>query len=469
MVKSVLPDVDVEIQDGGLGLNGGVPSGIHVKIGSCTLAAVGSFFTITKPDQVPEKLGSGPLADACLDSLQLGSQQVIAVVAAASVAGTNGAVAKMGTGTATNAVTGTPNNKYDVIIEILKGGTLNVAQYRFSIDGGDNWSPKKTVPTNGAVEITGTGVTITFTAGVPADGSFVEGDKYTFSTTAPAISNSDFLTALAVVKNNNMSYEFIHVVGQSAPALWAACGAEADTLFQNHVPMFFVMEARNIGAAETIDTYVSALITDAATFTHPRVKVVALRLETASLNGLIRDSNGSGLYCGILSKAKEHESPGKVMSFPVTPAIAIKPNGINDGHIAQLDAARYVTFRRYEGLPGIYVTNGKTMAAPGSDYEYVETLRVANKAARLVRQAALFYAQSEGDKDGINNLKSNMEAPLDNMMGPDTKQIGGYKLTIDPNQDIITTKTLVTELAIFPIPIMRWITIKQRMSNPFRK
>ena len=470
MPKSTLPDVDVEIQDGGLGLTSETPSGTHVKIGGCTGAQVGSYHFITKPDDVAEKLGSGPLAKACLDSMQMGSKTIIAVVAAASMAGTVGNITHSGTGSATYVTSGTPNNEYDVVIEVLSDGTLNEAQYRLSIDGGDNWLPKKTVPLDGAIEVSGTGVTVTFTAGVPAAGSFVTGDKYSLKTTAPAMSNADFLAALSVVKNNNFSYEFIHVVGESAASLWAVCATEADALEASHVPTFFVLEARNIDTAETVDTYVQALVTEAGSFAkHPRISIVAARSENADLNGLLVESNGAGLYTGILGKSKEHESPGKVMSYRLTPAMNIKPDGLTLEHIAMLDAAGYVTFRRYVDMSGIYVTNGRMMAPLGSDYEYVETRRIADKASRRVRLAALVYLQSEADADGLANLKSHMEAPLDEMMSPDNKQLGGYLLTIDPEQDIITTETLSVGLGLYPIPIMRWIYIKQRMMNPFAR
>jgi hypothetical protein len=467
MVKSALPDVDVTIQDGGLGLTGYSATGVHVKIGSCTAADPGQFFYLNKPVQVKEKLGAGPLANACLDSLPV--QSIIAVVAAASVAGSIGDIDHVGTGTATFAATGSPNNEYEIVIEIVKGGGLNEAQYVLSIDGGDNWLPPKTVPVNGAIIITGTGVTITFTAGEPAASSFVENDTYSFSTTAPAMSNADFLAALEIVKDQKFNYEFIHVVGESSAALWAVCATEADTLEQEHVPTFFVLEARNIAPGETVDQYVQALITERASLASTRVAVVAGRLDVTSLDGLIRDTNGGGVYNGILSRSRVHESPGKVMSYRVSNAVGLKPKGLNDGHIKALDEVGYVTFRTYVGMPGIYVTNGRMMAPPGSDYEFVETRRVADKATRLTRQAALFYVQSEGDEDGIANLQGHMEAPLDGMKAPGVKEIMDYELIIDPEQDIITSKTLDVDLAIFPIPIMRWINIKLRMANPFRR
>lgn len=473
MTKSILPDVNIEIIDGGMGLTPTDPSGIHVKIGVSTAGDTGVIYRMTSGDQAQENLGAGPLVDALMDSFQHGSQLLYAVKAVAAVDGTISVITKTGTGTATAVASGTPNDAYEIIIKALKAGALNEAQVQYSLDGGDSWSPKKTVPTNGVLEITGTGVTVTFTAGVPASGSFVVDDSYTLNTTAPAMSNESFLAAMAVLKQTTGDFEFIHVVGESAPALWAVAASEADWFELNHVPLHVVLEARNKLASETLETYVQALLTDAATFAHPRVSVVAGRIEMAALDGRVRDTNMAGAYNGIVSKAKVKESPGKVMSYRLTAAIALKPDGI-EPHIAALDGARYVTARRYKGLGGTYVTNGRMMAPLGSDYEFVETRRVADKATRAVRNAALLFEHydleiTEDGKLDLTNFKSQLEAPLDVMASPALREIAGYELAIDPTQNIISSKQLVGDLSIFPIPIMRWITIRQKMKNPFLK
>lgn len=473
MTKSILPDVDIEIIDGGLGLTSADPSGIHVKIGVSTTGDTGVIYRFTSGDQAQDKLGAGPLVDALLDSFQHGSQLIYAVKAAAAVDGSISAITKSGTGTATAAAEGTPNDAYEIVIEVLKAGALNEAQVQYSLDGGDSWSSKKTVPTNGVLEIAGTGVTVTFTAGNPASGSFVVGDSYSLTTAAPAMSNQSFLDAIAVLENTTGDFEFIHVVGESAPALWAVAAAKADGFELNHIPLHIVLEARNKLASETLEQYVQALLTDAATFSHTRVSVVAGRLELAALDGKVRDTNMAGAYNGIVSKAKVQESPGKVMSYKLTAATALKPDGI-EPHIAALDAAGYVTARKYQGMSGIYVTNGRMMAPLGSDYEFVETRRVADKASRKLRNTALKYVHydlemtEDGELD-LTHFKAQLEAPLDEMAKPSIKEIAGYELTIDPTQNVISSKQLVVDLSIFPTPIMRWITIRQKMKNPFLK
>lgn len=80
------------------------------------------------------------------------------------------------------AVSGTPNNHYLVMWETTTPGELNAAQGRYSLDGGETWTTAATVPLSGAVTLTGTGLTITFTAGT---GNDVDGD-FSFETTPAA-------------------------------------------------------------------------------------------------------------------------------------------------------------------------------------------------------------------------------------------------------------------------------------------
>lgn len=424
-------------------------TGTQIKIGYCTGLAPGQFVTLLDDESVKEKLGVGPLAEACLDTVQVQGGTIIAIAAAASVAGTSTALTHTGTGQATFVKNGDPNGEYDVILEITLGGALNQAQYKVSLDGGDSWSQVKTVPVDGIVD-TGTGITITFTAAVDPPTSFVAGDTYTFKTTAPSMSNQDFLDAMDVVKNNNFVYEFIHVAGVAAAALWAVCGTEADTLETEAIPTFFICETRNIGDAETVDAYVQALITEKGQFAHDRVCVVAGRLELADLRGRQQDKNAGGITAGIIGKSKIEESAGKVRKYNLAPpALAIKPDGINEGHLKQLNEAGFTICRTYNQYSGIYIEEANLMSIAGSDYIYVKDRRLADTAGRLAYQAGMFYMKSEMFEDELDNLKANMEVPLDQMVRD--KHMKDYELTLVT----AANDEIVFDLALYEVGSIR--------------
>lgn len=427
-------------------------TGIQIKIGYCTGLSAGEFVTLVDEESVKDKLGSGPLAEACLDTLQVQGGTIIAIGAAASVAGTSTDITQAGTGQSTFSTGGSPNGEYGVVIEITTGGALNVAQYKVSVDGGDSWSQVKTVPVNGAVD-TGTGVTVTFVAAVDPATSFVAGDTYSFKTTAPAMSNQDFLDAMDVVTalaENGTAFEFIHVAGVTGAALWAVAGTEMDTLESKAVPTFIVCEVRNIADAETVDTYIQALITEKGEFAHDRVVVVAGRLELADLRGRQQDKNAAGIVAGIIGKSRIEESAGKVRKYRLSPpALSIKPDGINEGQLRQLHDAGFTVCRTYNQYPGIYIEEANLMSAPGSDYMYVKDRRLADTAGRLAYQAGMFYLKSEMFTDDLDNLKANMEVPLDDMVR--NKHMTGYELTLTQ----ASNDQVVFDLALQEVGTMR--------------
>ena len=118
--------------------------------------------SLSDHEQIAEQVGTGPLADALLDSFVAGSRIVYAVAAEADVPGQVGAVTHTGTGKGTVQVAGSPLNAYQAVVEILRTGGLNDAIFRFSLDDGASWSGQVTVPADGSYTIPGTGLTITF-------------------------------------------------------------------------------------------------------------------------------------------------------------------------------------------------------------------------------------------------------------------------------------------------------------------
>lgn len=60
--------------------------------------------------------------------------------------------------------------------------------FRYSLDGGNTFTEEMTIPITGEAELATTGLTAKFTDAEGGD-SFMEGDRFTFSTTSPAMSN----------------------------------------------------------------------------------------------------------------------------------------------------------------------------------------------------------------------------------------------------------------------------------------
>lgn len=466
-----LNDVRISIRDGGLGVSTVRGEGVHVKIG-VSPKEKNKIITVTASDdasKVKEKLGISPLADAVMDSLSLGASLIYCIPTQGSVEGSIGEVTKTGTGEANYTTSGAPNNSYEFVVEIMKEGTLNEATYRYSIDGGDNFSEIKTVPTDGKIDFVDTGVAITFTEAATPENSFKAGDTFSFKTTAATLSNKDVLDAVAILRNSTLDFEYIHVVGESDNVLWAALASESDILFQTFFkPIYFVCEARNKEDGETVDDYVQSLITARQTVNSRMIQVVVARCELAAMDGRVRDTNGAGLIGGLYSRARVSQSIGEVREFPLNGVLKLLPEGIED-YIETLDNAGFVTFREYIGLAGFYVTNARMFAPDGSDYQYAEMVRTINKAVRETRKSALTNIHSQIDptdpEGSVKAFKEFIQVPVERMV--DDKDLISASVIIPDGQDILGTSKMKLKIRCVPMPIMRDIEIEFGMENPF--
>ena len=177
-----------------------------------------------------------------------------------------------------------------------------------------------------------------------------------------------------------------------------------------------------------------------------------------------------GTYCGKLASRKVHEGPDAVRYGGITAATALKPDGINDGHIETLKNAGYVTARQIIGLSGIYITSGQMMSEEGSDYDLVERRRVMDKACRQIRAAQLFYINDavkigkDGSPEGIKLLVAQSESPLKIMVTEG--EISSGQVTVPEGQNILSTKKLTCKVRIVPLGKLSYIENEIAYSNP---
>lgn len=466
-----LKDVVVKVKDGGLGVSVERGQGVHVKIGVST-ATKNKILALTSSADVAaikEKLGVSPLSDAVMDSFQMGSSLIYCIPTEGTIEGIVGELKKTMQGQSEVSVIGSPNSDYEVVFEVIKSGAFNDATYKYSLDGGDNFTKEMTVPIDGEISLDSTGLTLKFTEAVVTEDSLKAGDRISFRADAPKMSNLEVLEAINVIKNSTLDFEYIHVVGESDTPLWAALAAEADTLFsQFHKPVFFVCEAKKKAENESLDDYVQGLIEARGTVSSYRIQVVPARAEIAALDGRIKNVNGASMVAGLYSKARVSQSIGEVREFPLTPVIKLLPEGIED-YIQTLDEAKFVTFRRYIGLEGFYVTNARMFAPDGSDYQYAETVRTMNKAVKEVRKAALIEIQSQIDptdvEGSVKAFKEFVQLPIERMV--DDKDLISGEVIIPEGQDVLGTSKLQVKVSAVPMPIMREIEIEFALTNPF--
>ncbi len=374
-------DVNVTVEDGNLGRSSSTGSGVQFKIGISNIESTTPILITGSMDakKIKEKVGNTPLADACIDSVENGAATIYCIPVKATTDGTIGEVKEVKTGEGTLEVSGKPNNAYDIVIKVTDDGENNEAGYAYSLDGGNTFSEEMTVPLNGEAVLANTGLTAKFTEAAGGD-SFKEGDTFSFSTTAPSMSNADVISAVESLINNNTAFEYAHIVGTSSRALWASLASIAnDFLTKYKRPLFFVCEARMKRSNESLDEYVTAMQEERKGINNIYIQVVCSNSRYQRMDGRVQDINNAGIVCGLYCKAKESQSIGEVKSFPISEAKMLKllPEGIED-YIAILDKAKYLTFRQYVGKEDYYVTSANMMAPDGSDYAYADDIEPRN-------------------------------------------------------------------------------------------
>lgn len=85
-----------------------------------------------------------------------------------------------------------------------------------------------------------------------------------------------------------------------------------------------------------------------------------------------------------------------------------------DAYLSELDKARFSVPQTYPDYPGVFWGDGNMLDAPGSDYQVVEYVRIADKAARRVR---VLLIQRVADRR-LNNTPNSMAANTSALMAP---------------------------------------------------
>ena len=466
-------DVNVKVEDGNLGRSSSTGTGTSIKIGISNVESKSPILIsgTMNAKKIKEKVGNTPLADACIDAVEWGASSIYCIPVKAGTAGTIGKITEDQKGYGTFEVKGSPNNAYDIVVEVMDAGECNEGSFRYSLDGGNTFTEEMTIPITGEAELATTGLTAKFTDAEGGD-SFMEGDRFTFSTTSPAMSNESVISAVESLINSPLMFEFVHIVGVSSKALWASlCTIANDFLTKYKRPLFFVCEARGKKADESLEDYVNAMLEERKGINNIYMQVVCSNSRYQRMDGRVQDINNAGIVTGLYGRAKESQSIGEVKSFPISEAKLFKllPEGIED-YIETLDKAKYVTIRQYIGKEDYYVTSANMMSPEGSDYSYAEDVRVSNRLVKAVRAKALDELQVEVDPEdietSITNIQEQLNTPVEDAVRD--KIISSGSVTIDTeNLNILVDEKLDINITYVPMGHVREMNLTFAVENPY--
>lgn len=464
----MISEVIAEIRDSNKGSSGGVGTGSSVKIGICgdnteKMVVIRSTMDAAT---IKTKLGSSPVADACMDSIENGAPLIYCLPVEATAKAAVGEVIQTASGTGTIEVTGTPYNAYSVVIRIEETGKLNTGAYSVSLDGGNTFDEIRTIPLSGTAELGGTGITLTFKEN---DGQFVEGDVFKFDVTAPSMSNSGILKAVESLAHFSEDVEFVHIVGETSPELWASLELKAQQLEKDcKKPLLFIVEQRMPKDEETTASYVEAIKGEAKNLGRHLI-VVQTCAKYSRMDGSVQKINVAGIIAGMLAKAKESTSIAYVREFPISSRklSELYPEGIEE-YMELLDTGRYVTLRKHNGKDDWYVTSSNTAATATSDYAFIENARVMY---RIVREVCKIATELQNmDYDGSNRevelkaVQEELAIPIDEAKREKIIADGSVTILMDEIND--TTGEMPVRVEVTRRGYIRKIALTFMASDP---
>lgn len=228
---------------------------------------------------------------------------------------------------------------------------------------------------------------------------------------APIAADGEWSEALEKAQQQGFSVEAVVITKPvTAGAQLSAMHDAAVALNNTYGRRAFVMaSSAGITALLTWDEYLLEQKAITADLAAPRVLVVP------QLHG-----NDLGVLAGRLADAAVSiaDSPMRVAtgavlglgSVPVDKEGVPLPSAIR----SELDKARLSVSQTYPDYPGVFWGDGNMLDAPASDFQVVEYLRLADKAARQVRPLLI---RRVGDRR-LNNTPNSMAAAISAFMKP---------------------------------------------------
>ena len=182
--------------------------------------------------------------------------------------------------------------------------------------------------------------------------------------------------------------------------------------------------------------------------------------------------SGLGVVMGLLSSAKVHQSIAWIKEFPTGVSLPAFGDGtllrdVDKALLETLDTARYLFFVTHTGQAGSYMNDSHTMDSAISDYAAIESVRTMDKAVRSIRTYVkpelggnVYVDASTGQLASytVAHLETVANQALEAMER--AGELSGYKVEIDPAQDVAGSGTVEIVIKNVAVPVMRHVRIK---------
>lgn len=184
----------------------------------------------------------------------------------------------------------------------------------------------------------------------------------------------------------------------------------------------------------------------------------------------------AGALLGAISSAKVSEDIAWVGKFPISDGMECEVAGMANGQLYknlsqglkdQLDLYGFIFLRKIIDTTGTYFNDSHTASAiAANDFAYIENNRVIKKARSKVRAGLLPLLNSPLKVNADGTLSATdvavfesaaSQAGLEQMQRDE--EISAFKVSINPNQNVLSTSMVAVTVVIVPIGTARQIVV----------
>lgn len=345
--------------------------------GSCSGGSANVFESFNSIHDLLIAHPQGPAVETGAYALTHGGGPIRFMKSASSVAASLSAVIESGPSGPDVTVSGTPNDFYDAKIEIVLGGALGTATFKYTLDGGKTYSSTLVTPVGLTYVIPNTGITATFTSGTQ-----LAGTVHSFTATPAMWNSTDLGNAFTVITADFTPWDFFVGAGRHATA---AAAVTVGAALQTHLESLTNTQRWTRGMLDAGNEAHAALITAYAAVVSPRLMYTYRgfqRTTPKAFPGWGTPMLGAvDAFAMLAARSLISTHLGRYLSHNLSQfgGVAID---YDEEKTAALNSHKIATLRTIPGAPGFWNKTPWLKAADGSDFQRWHFGRVMDVACR---------------------------------------------------------------------------------------
>lgn len=477
----MIPSVQQNILDGALGVMPASLGDILALVGPASGGPYNTPAGFGRSTDVVSNFVGGPLVEAAAYALEYLGRPIIVVRTHTTTPGSYGTLSVSFTGTSVPTLDAAthPDDEYEAGLVIVTGGTIGTASpaitLQWTLDGFRTLSPVTGLGTANSFTFPGSGgITVDFAAG-----TVIAKDKLSFPCVAPAWSNADLDAALTALGNTKLGWNLAEIVGPIGDTAASTILASLTSMANKGKYKAAIGNTRSQTAAETFPDYVTALASLYASVAGTRLSLFGGYAKT--LSSVTRRTYRRPASFSVAARAAAVDAKIDLAEIDLgpLPGVAIRDGNGNPDEYDEtvwpgLDDARLGSLRTVEGYEGVYVNNPRLLSPTGSDFDFLQMIRVMNAACDATRR----YLMTRLSKAILLDKKTGfileeearaIEAGANNALRTAllaTGRASDAAFVLSRTDPILQTKTLTGQTRIIPLGYPKFISNDVSFYNP---